>query len=261
MTGSNELHVTTWGDGEPAVFVHGSFGWGEETWRQQRPLADHYRLLLVDRRGFGRTPPRDERVDFELDADDVADLLGRGASAHLVGHSYGGVVALLAAVRQPAAVRSLCVIEPPALALVRGRPDAEDFLVRIEKAADEASDPEDYRNRFLRAFGFSPANERLKDMAFSSAQASWIERSPAEAQIPLERLADADFPKLVVRGAWDEAPPEARVRGAPVFGAICDVLVERLHAEFAVFPGAAHNPQLLGAPFNERLRAFWESAA
>jgi len=261
VTGPDELHVTTWGDGEPAVLVHGSFGWGEETWREQRPLADRYRLLLVDRRGFGRTPPRDERVDFELDADDVAALLGRGPRAHLVGHSYGGVVTLRAAARRPGAVRSLCVIEPPALALVRGRPDAEEFIARVDAAADEASDPEDYRARFLRAFGFSPAQERLKMDAFSAAQASWAERSPAEAEIPVDELADADFPKLVVRGAWDAAPPEARTRGAPVFGAICEVLVERLHAESAVFPGAAHNPQLLGAPFNERLRAFWESAA
>ncbi|HMG31357.1 MAG TPA: hypothetical protein VK585_14685 [Jiangellaceae bacterium] len=33
-----------------------------------------------------------------------------------------------------------------------------------------------------------------------------------------------------------------------------DVLEERLEAERAVFPGATHNPQLLGKPFNDRLR-------
>src|SRR5438477_2435226 len=43
-----DLHVTRLGDGPPAVFVHGSFGWGEETWSAQRPLADDYELLLVD---------------------------------------------------------------------------------------------------------------------------------------------------------------------------------------------------------------------
>jgi hypothetical protein len=30
------LNVTVWGDDEPAVFVQGSFGWGEETWREER---------------------------------------------------------------------------------------------------------------------------------------------------------------------------------------------------------------------------------
>jgi pimeloyl-ACP methyl ester carboxylesterase len=255
-----DLHVTVWGDGKPAVFVHGSFGWGEETWSRQRPLADRYRLLLVDRRGFGRTPRADGRVDFDADADDIVDLLDHERRAHLVGHSYGGVVALLAASRRPAAVRSLCVIEPPAFAIVRGRPEAEEVISLVGKAADDASDPEDYRARFLRAFGFPVANERLKMKALSAAQASWIERPPWEAVIPLDRLAAADFPKLVVRGAWDAAPAEARERAGRAFGAVCDVLVEQLHAESATFSGAAHNPQVLGEPFNERLRTFWESA-
>ena len=107
MRTATGVHVTVWGEGEPAVLVHGSFGWGEETWREQRPLADHYRLLLIDRRGFGASPAN-ERVDFERDAEDVADLLEDGA--HLVGHSYGGVASLVAAVRRPEAIRSLTVI-------------------------------------------------------------------------------------------------------------------------------------------------------
>ena len=60
----------------------------------QRPLAERYRLLVMDRRGFGGSPDID-RSDYEVDAADVAELLGDGA--HLVGHSYGGVVAMLAA--------------------------------------------------------------------------------------------------------------------------------------------------------------------
>ena len=82
------------------------------------------------------------------------------------------------------------------------------------------------------------------------------ERPPWEAEIPLETLAASPFPKLVVRGDWREAPAEARRRVRATFHAICDVLEQRLGAERAVL-AAAHNPQLLGAPFNERLRAFW----
>jgi pimeloyl-ACP methyl ester carboxylesterase len=255
-----DLHVTVWGDGEPAVFVHGSFGWGEDTFRAQRPLADRYKLLLVDRRGFGQTPARNGRVDFEQDAADIAELLGREQRAHLVGHSYGGVVSLLAAARQPRAVRSLCVIEPPAFSVVRGRAETEDLVARVATASTEASDPQDYRTRFLHAFGFRVGNERLKATALSAAESSWLERPPWEATIPFDELAAAGFPKLVVRGAWDAAPTEARERAGRAFGSVCDVLEERLGAESAAFPGATHNPQRLGAPFNDRLRAFWESA-
>ena len=251
MQHASELNVTVWGDGEPAVFVHGSFGWGEETWREQRPLADSNRLLLVDRRGFGGSPASG-RVDFERDADDVAELLADGA--HIVGHSYGGVVSLLAAARNPRAVLSLTVIEPPALGLVRGTPIVEQFIARLAEAAREARDPNDYRARFLHNFGFPAPGEILAGRQFEAAAASWSERSPAEAEIPFEVLHG--IRTLVVRGDWASAPPTAAERGGVIFAAICDVLVERLNAESATFP-SAHNPQLLGEPFNERLRAFW----
>jgi hypothetical protein len=82
------------------------------------------------------------------------------------------------------------------------------------------------------------------------------ERSPSEAEIPLDLLARQPFPKLVVCGDWRDAPPAAQRRAGAIFHAVCDVLEERLGGERAEFR-AAHNPQLLGAPFNERLRAFW----
>ena len=252
MQHATGLNMTVWGEGEPAVFVHGSFGWGEETWREQRPLAESYRLLLVDRRGFGGSPAQG-RVDFERDAADVAELLGDGA--HLVGHSYGGVVSLLAAARNPHAVRSLTVIEPPALGLVRGNPAVEEFIAGVGDAMRDAGDPSDYHARFLRNFGFSPRDQVLAGRDLEAARSSWAERSPAEAEIPFDELGE--IRTLVVRGDWASAPRAAAERGGVIFHAVCDVLVERLGAESAVFP-SAHNPQLLGEPFNERLRAFWE---
>jgi pimeloyl-ACP methyl ester carboxylesterase len=244
--------VTVWGEGDRAVFIHGSFGWGTETWAQQRPLAKEYQLVLVDRRGFGGSPPNG-RVDFQRDARDIAEFLED--RAHLVGQSYGGVVALLAAARRPHAVRSLTVIEPPAFGLVRGVSAVEEVVSSIEEAAREASDPGDYRLRFLRSFGFDPPPKQLKGTRLEAARSSSQERPPWEAEIPLQKLRG--IRTLVVRGDWSTAPPSARDRGR-AFHAVCDVLEERLGAERATFP-AAHNPQLLGQPFNERLRAFWEA--
>ena len=51
----------------------------------------------------------------------VADALAGGA--HLVGHSYGGVISLLAAAAVPERVRSLTVIEPPCTKVAAGDPD------------------------------------------------------------------------------------------------------------------------------------------
>jgi len=248
--------VTVWGDGETAVFVHGSFGWGEETWREQRPLAERYRLLLLDRHGFGASPPSG-RVDFDRDADDVVELLGDGA--HLVGHSYGGVVSLLAAGRRPQAVRSLAVIEPPAFGVARGNDAVEELIRNIDAAATATHDPSEYRAAFLRGFGFPARPTPLDGDILAAARSSMTERPPWEAAIPLDELAQADLPVLLVQGDWCPAPDSARALAGRAFAAVCNVLNERLRAERALFP-AAHNPQKLGDLFNDRLRAFWEAA-
>ena len=76
------------------VLVHGSVANGRATWSAQRPLAERFELVVLDRPGFPPNPPA-SRVDFESDALLVAELLRAGD--HLVGHSYGGVIAMLAA--------------------------------------------------------------------------------------------------------------------------------------------------------------------
>ena len=254
MRTASGVHVTVWGDGEPAVFVHGSFGWGEETWREQRALADDYKLLLVDRRGFGASPANG-RVDFDRDAEDVVEVLGDGA--HLVGHSYGGVVSLLAAARRPDAVRSLVLIEPPAFGIARGDDAVEALIDNVNRAAEETQDPSQYRAAFLRGFGFPAQPTPLQGESLAAARASMTERPPWEAKIPLDELERANLRVLLVQGDWCPAPDSARALAGEAFRAVCNVLHERLHAERALFP-AAHNPQKLGALFNDRVRAFWE---
>jgi len=89
---ATDLHVTSMGQGERLVFVHGSGGWGEESFAEQRELAAQFRVELVDRRGFGDSPST-SRVDWEVDARDLEALLD--LPAHLVGHSYGAIACLL----------------------------------------------------------------------------------------------------------------------------------------------------------------------
>ena len=79
---------------ERLVLVHGSVVGGRGTWRTQAPLTERFELVVLERPGFPPNPPVD-RVDFAEDAELVASRLQRGD--HLVGHSYGGVISLLAA--------------------------------------------------------------------------------------------------------------------------------------------------------------------
>ena len=243
-----KLHVERWGEGPPVVLVHGSVADGRSTWTEQRPLAARWTLLVLDRPGFGENPPV-ERVDFDVDAPLVAEFLADGA--HLVGHSYGGVISLLAAARRPEAVWSLTVIEPPAFGVARGDADADEFIARGEEHwRSGPREPEAFLRGFLRLVGSkldppSPLPATLQ----RGAEMLLVERGPWEAEIPLDDLARASFPKLVVSGAHH-----------PSFDAVCDVLEQRLAAERAVIPGAGHSVPRTGAPFNERLEAFLRSA-
>src|SRR5215210_2549832 len=92
------------------VLVHGSVTNGPMTWGAQRELADRFDVVVLNRPGFPAGPPV-ERVDFAADADWLLERLE--PADDLCGHSYGGVVTLLAAARFDR-LRSLTVIEPPA---------------------------------------------------------------------------------------------------------------------------------------------------
>jgi hypothetical protein len=167
-------------------------------------------------------------------------------------------VSLLAAGKRPDAVRSLTLIEPPALGVARGNPAVEEVIRNVEAARTDASDPSDYRMRFLHGFGFPAERVTLQGTALEAARASMTERPPWEAEIPLDGLAASGLRVLLVQGDWCPAPDSARALAGAAFRAVCDVLDDRLAAERAIFP-AAHNPQKLGSLFNERLRAFWEA--
>ena len=255
------LHVAVSGSGPAAFLVHGSMSFGALAFSEQRPLAGEFELHIVDRRGFGRSPDAAGRVDFEAEAGELAELLT--APAHVLGHSYGAIVCMLAAARQPERVRSLVVIEPPAFGLLPEHPSVREMVSRLDVHIASAAGltEEEYLRGFLGAWGFDLGEgPTLNALARRSVRRSIGERLPTEAEIPLDALAAAPFPILVARGGWDAVPEAALAIGGRAFIAVCDLLVERLGAESAVFPGAAHQPQLLGEPFNRRIASFWRAA-
>ena len=230
------------------VFIHGSVMGGRPTWSGQRGLGEHFEIEIIERPGFPPHPDVDH-VDFEEHAALVA--AGLPAGVHLVGHSYGGVIALLAAASVPERVRSLTVIEPPATAVASGNPAADAFTREgIEWwETGPTDDPEAFLRGFLRYVGaaYVPPTP-LPDRVAQGARTLIVERGPWEASIPLDALAAAHFPTLVVSGGHHAA-----------FDAVCEVLVARLAAERLVLPGYGHTVQQ-HPDFNERLAAFVRTA-
>jgi pimeloyl-ACP methyl ester carboxylesterase len=232
------------GEGPRVLFVHGSVSGGSTTWKAQYPLADRWTLLVLDRRGFGESPPADGD-DFEVDARDIAEALGDGA--HLVAHSYGGVGALLAAAARPQAVHSLTLVEPAAYSVAV---DQEHVRRSVEQlAAYFAGDPacaREFVEGFCELMGLqAKLPDPLPPALDTSARLLMRCRYPWTAPIPLVDLAKAEFRSLVVSGGH-----------SPVFESICDVLAACLGAERSVVAGAGHSVPRTGVPFNEKLEAF-----
>lgn len=110
------------GRGEPVVLLHSSCSSRRQWGPLVKALEGRYRSLALDLYGYGETegPPRPESFELEEEVALVRHVLDRvHAPVHLVGHSYGGAVALATALRHPTQVQSVTVHEPVAFQLAR----------------------------------------------------------------------------------------------------------------------------------------------
>lgn len=214
--------TTDIGDGERrAVFVHGVLDRGRAFGRVARQLRDECTMRWYDRRGYGSS--RDmEHVPAGIDrhVDDLVAVLD-GEPAVVVGHSFGGVVALGAAATTPDLVEAVAVYETN----IAWTPGWDDGAMRV---VHESDDPEGAALRLMmgETFATLSADEqrtwRLEARAFVTEEASV--RGPA----PFE-LSDIRAP--VVFGCSDPTMMP------PVFAFVAEQVDDM---EFVVLPGAGH---------------------
>ncbi|HEY5949001.1 MAG TPA: alpha/beta fold hydrolase [Kofleriaceae bacterium] len=117
---------------------------GGFTSRQWRKLADQlaprYRVIAPDLIGYGSEPwPVDKPFHYRQDVDYLAAMLDE--PAHVVGHSYGGLLALQLALAVPDRVRSLALYEPVAFGVLDEPQDqpARDEVAQLPAYAPDAS--------------------------------------------------------------------------------------------------------------------------
>jgi hypothetical protein len=142
----------------------------------------------------------------------------------------------------------LTVSEPGALAVARGDREVDSVIAHGEELFRRA--PEMTPREFLIMFraGVHSSHETpdpLPGWLEQGARHLMRERPPWRAEIPLDDLRGAGFPKLVISGGH-----------SPVFELVCDVFAERLGAQRAVIPGRAHTIPSTGAPYNDCLHQF-----
>lgn len=238
------LHVHQWGQGPRVVLVHGGVLGGREAWRNQRPLTERWTLLAPDRPGHGQSPPA--RQDFEPEAQLIADQL-LDQPSHLVGASYGGIVAMYAAALKPSNVLSLTIVEPPSSKVARGNPVVDAYGAAVRQVIESEVDPVAALRKFFPVAGvpIELPDEPHETLVRGMCQLLGA-RPPDEAEPPLHALRDAGFRILVVSGGHSEANE-----------IICDTIARETKATRIVCPGRDH--LIPEAPeFNEVLEHFLE---
>lgn len=252
----NELpgvHVTEWGAGPPVVLVHGGTpGGGAAAFAEQAALAERWHLILPDRPAHGLSPRQGDE-DFERDALLLAPLLeGR---THLVGQSYGAIVALYLAVDHPDRVASLTLIEPPAFCFAPDDPVVAEMAARNRALfTNPPADPVALLRQVFELLGIAveipePPPDYFVDVAKVFAVEVVQVRVPDEAVVDASVLRAAGFPVLVLTSG--------RIPG---FEHIADAIAAQTGGVHTVVPGTDHSVQDAGAPVNELLEAVWRSA-
>jgi pimeloyl-ACP methyl ester carboxylesterase len=129
------LEVVEQGAGTPMVLVHGSAS-DYRTWREQLDaFSRRYRVIAYSRRYHWPNEPIPDGADYSMaqHVDDLQALLRAlvDTPAHVVGHSYGALLALLLAARDPGLVRTLVLAEPPAITLFVSDPPKPAEVFRL----------------------------------------------------------------------------------------------------------------------------------
>ena len=215
-------YVREAGAGVPIVCIHASAS-SSSQWRPLMDrLAGRFRTLAVDLYGSGKSPDWPAERPLTL-ADEVAllePIFGSvGDRFHLIGHSYGGAVALKAALAGPERLRSLVLFEPVLFGLLNaddpGQPAAREITaVRDDTtAAVDRGDLDAAGARFVDywvgagAWASMPdERRRLVATAMRTVKSEW--HAAFDESTPLSAFGALDVPTLCLVGS--DSPASSR---------------------------------------------------
>ena len=245
VAGANVAYSDT-GGGEPVVMSHCSGACRHQWEALGETLGARFRTVAPDQWGCGQSDPWPGHAPFTL-ADEAAPLLGIidaiDGPAQLLGHSYGGAVALRAACERPDALRSLTLIEPSLFHLLRqgSLADKDRFyeIATVSAAVNDAVLSGDRRRgaaRFVDYWNGPGAWDRTSE----KSRAKLCARLPTMA-LDFRALFDEEtdlaayrrigVPTLLLRGENSPAPSRRIVE-------MLAAILPRARVE--VIPGAGH---------------------
>ena len=224
--GHHVPYVREAGAGDPVLCIHASASSSAQWKPLMERLAGRFRVLAVDLYGAGRSPAWTGARPLTL-ADEVALLepvvAASGRRVHVIGHSYGGAVALKLALEHPEWLASLVVFEPVLFSLLMAHdPEApaarEIQAVRAEtSAAVDRGDLAAAGARFVDYWmgagawaGMPDARRQTVAAAMAAIPGEW--HAIFEEPEPLVAFGALDVPALCLVGSDSPAPSRAVAR-------------------------------------------------
>jgi pimeloyl-ACP methyl ester carboxylesterase len=190
-----------WGTGAPVVLLHGGYGSWTHWIRTIPELSQHYELWVPDMPGLGSSATPPERTPpgvAQVVAAGLSGIFPPGAGARLVGFSFGGHVATLAAAQVGDRLRSLTLIGVAALGL---KPEPREPFIK-ERTGMSSEERAQVHRRNLEILMFAdPANidpmavylqaenvrrARFHSRAFAGSDA--IARTLPQVAVPLKTV-------------------------------------------------------------------------
>lgn len=187
-----KLYYEVYGTGKPLLMIHGNGGDISSFSKNIPYFAKHYQVIAVDSRAHGKSVDTGDSLNFEMMADDFADLLTalHIDSAYVVGWSDGGINALLLAMRHPQKVKKLVATGANLW------PDSTALMPSLWKQQQKAY-------------------QENKDSVFTDTakKNNWkvFKLDVFQPNIPLQALNAIRIPALIVAGDRDVIVPEHTV--------------------------------------------------
>ncbi len=230
-----EMYYKETGQGTPLLLIHG-LGSSARDWERQIPyFSKNYRVITYDVRGHGQTDKPAGPYGIPLFAQDTAEFMKilNIESAHVVGISMGGMIALQLAVNAPERIRSLVVVNTGAELIVRS---FREFLMVLQ------------RKLIVRLLGMQKMGEILSGRLFPDPEHEelrkifvehWAENDPRAYRDSMQallgwsvtdKLGFIPCPTLIVSADNDYTPVEVK-----------EAIVAKMpNAKLVVIPNSHH---------------------
>ena len=194
------------GESTPAFMAHGLLVDNLASWYfgAAPRVARDRRVVLYDLRGHGRSEAVPTGYDVATGATDLAALVDATSEGpvHLIGHSYGALVALRCALDHPHLVRSLGLVEAP---LPPSRLEEMRSIATSDPKKLLAALPEGLRGALLS--GRRRAARARKSLEFLLRESSLVADLAAEEDVADDQLARLDVPVQLIYGERSSCRP------------------------------------------------------